>query len=274
MPASLVVILAALALTATGCGSEQETSDAPADDAALPAKPEGPPPKLDVAAPPPAWVETESDAVWLAYSTYCWKTVCADYVDLRCGAANIPTIRVKPGEKVRFHLGFSPRSLGLTLYGPQSESTDVGPATAPLRAERTVEWQVHRDGAVALGATARKGGDARYAACFRFPNGAGGGGLAAPKPFLSIADALRVDKGATVSVQGSLLVETGKARLCSAFAESFPPQCAGPSLEVRGLDPTVVKTLNSEGDVRWSDEPVELTGTVAGGVLNVRDPKP
>src|SRR5262245_59379029 len=50
-------------------------------------------------------------------------------------------------------------------------------------------------------------------------------------------------------VTGNLLVQGDEVRLCSALAESFPPQCGNPSLVVEGLDLETVADLTTEGDV-------------------------
>jgi hypothetical protein len=73
------------------------------------------------------------------------------------------------------------------------------------------------------------------------------------------------------AVTGNLLVQDGDVRLCSALAESFPPQCGGPSLLVEGLDLDTVADLISEGDVSWTDNPIVLEGTVDGDTLSVSE---
>lgn len=84
-----------------------------------------------------------------------------------------------------------------------------------------------------------------------------------------IADVSGSDEPQLVS--GNLLVQGGEARLCSALAESFPPQCGGPSLLVDGLDLDSVADLTTEGGVSWSDRPIVLEGIVDGDTLTVSD---
>ncbi|HXV58007.1 MAG TPA: hypothetical protein VD704_09075, partial [Gaiellaceae bacterium] len=60
-----------------------------------------------------------------------------------------------------------------------------------------------------------------------------------------------------------------ETRLCAALAESFPPQCGGPSLVVAGLEPEAVAGIVAEGGVMWTDRPIELEGTVQDGRLEV-----
>jgi hypothetical protein len=75
--------------------------------------------------------------------------------------------------------------------------------------------------------------------------------------------------GGTQLVRGSLLARDGEVRICSALMESFPPQCAEPSLLVEGLDlGTVTGTTTAEG-VTWSEREVQLHGEVDGDVLRL-----
>ncbi len=72
-------------------------------------------------------------------------------------------------------------------------------------------------------------------------------------------------------VAGNLLAQGDAVRLCSALAESFPPQCGGASLHVVGLELDEVDGLITEGDVSWTDRPIELLGVVDGDTLTVSD---
>lgn len=81
-------------------------------------------------------------------------------------------------------------------------------------------------------------------------------------PPLQIIDALAAGSTEPVLVTGALFVDAGAGVwLCSALAESFPPQCGGERLEVVGLDPATVPGLEEANGVRWA-EGVELTGTL------------
>ncbi len=81
-------------------------------------------------------------------------------------------------------------------------------------------------------------------------------------PAISIDDALAADSDEPLLVAGNLLAQDDEIRLCSALAESFPPQCGGASLHVAGLDLAEVDGLITEGDVSWTDRPIELLGVV------------
>ena len=88
-------------------------------------------------------------------------------------------------------------------------------------------------------------------------------------PGLSIGEALTSNLTGPLLINGLLHVQNGQVRLCESLAESFPPQCAGRFLVVEGLDLTTMDGLTSEGSVTWSDQPVQVLGTVEGEVLTV-----
>jgi hypothetical protein len=85
----------------------------------------------------------------------------------------------------------------------------------------------------------------------------------ANEPGMSVSQAL--GHGPTddlISVAGALFVNAdGTVLLCEAIAESFPPQCGGQRLEVRGLDLSTIDRLQREGEVQWA-ESVVLFGSV------------
>jgi hypothetical protein len=90
-------------------------------------------------------------------------------------------------------------------------------------------------------------------------------------PGISIDEALASDSDEMLLVNGNLLAQGGDVRLCSALAESFPPQCGGPSLIVDGLKLEEVDGLFTEGEVAWTDRPIQLLGIVADGTLTVSE---
>ena len=150
-PLALVAAVAALA----ACGGE----------APVPAPPAGAAPSAPKSGEPPsAWVETSSGSHWLGHSSYCWlgggSSLCADFTAPECGAKDTPDVAVADGELVRFHLGFDPKELSLTV------GTGRGQAER-LEAGRVVEWRAHGRGELLLFATAARGGDASYVACLR-----------------------------------------------------------------------------------------------------------
>jgi hypothetical protein len=90
-------------------------------------------------------------------------------------------------------------------------------------------------------------------------------------PGISIDDALASDSDEPLLVNGNLLAQGDDVRLCSALAESFPPQCGGASLVVQGLKLVEVDGLVTEGDVSWTDRPIQLLGVVSDGTLAVSE---
>ncbi|HEY7561512.1 MAG TPA: hypothetical protein VH650_04990 [Gaiellaceae bacterium] len=88
---------------------------------------------------------------------------------------------------------------------------------------------------------------------------------------ISIDEALASDSSEPMLVSGNLLTVGEDVKLCYALAESFPPQCGGASLAVDGLDLATVDGLVTEGDVSWTDRPIELRGVVSNGTLTVSE---
>lgn len=88
-------------------------------------------------------------------------------------------------------------------------------------------------------------------------------------PGISIEEARASDLEGPLLVNGNLLADGDEVRFCSALAESFPPQCAGPSLQVEGVKLEEIDGLVREGRVAWTDRPIQLLGTVEDGVLSV-----
>jgi hypothetical protein len=100
-------------------------------------------------------------------------------------------------------------------------------------------------------------------------DGSGGGGGSTDGP-LSVEEALSSDPLESAVVEGILFAEGGTARLCGAIAESYPPQCPGAAVEVRGLDLSTVPDLQTAQGVSWRDGLIRLTGALEDGVLTVR----
>lgn len=81
-------------------------------------------------------------------------------------------------------------------------------------------------------------------------------------PGISIEEAIGNGGGEPLLVNGALVVDPdGRVLLCDALAESFPPQCGGARLEVRGLDVDSLPDLQEGNGVRWAEQ-VQLLGTV------------
>lgn len=89
-------------------------------------------------------------------------------------------------------------------------------------------------------------------------------------PGISVSEALAGDQIGPILVNGFVLIRDGEARLCEALAESFPPQCGGPSLTLDGFEPDSVM-LSEEQGVRWTDDVVQIVGVRNGDVLEITD---
>ena len=90
----------------------------------------------------------------------------------------------------------------------------------------------------------------------------------APGGGLTVREARASTLHEPLLVRGSLVARGDEVRLCSALAESYPPQCGEPSLVVRGLDLDGVPRLqrSDDGRVRWAER-ASVLGHVEGGVL-------
>ena len=117
------------------------------------AAPPGAPPKPAgvPGAPPPAWIEAGTAEKWLAYSTYCWKVACVDYISPEM-RKDLPVLKIRRGQPVTVHLGFVPSEL----------SVSQGDRTRRLVPRRTATWRPVA-GVASIFAVRKAGGDASYA---------------------------------------------------------------------------------------------------------------
>jgi hypothetical protein len=117
-----VVIVALFALA--GCGASARTpkpttGSAPGLRDSQDRRPTSAPPRSPASsAPPPAWVQYSGGSRWLAFDSYCWSAhrhgACADMIGPQM-RRDIPTVFLRPGELVRFHLAFIAKSIDLRL---------------------------------------------------------------------------------------------------------------------------------------------------------------
>jgi len=101
--------------------------------------PPGAPPKpATPSGPPPAWVESGTRSTWLAYSGYCWRTTCADYLP-PASRPDLPALVATRGTRVAIHLAFRPSSASVTVLG-------ATPLTTKLAVDRVLTWRPTRGG--------------------------------------------------------------------------------------------------------------------------------
>ncbi len=97
---------------------------------------------------------------------------------------------------------------------------------------------------------------------------------------LSIDQALAVNSGRDVKVQGFLIATENEVRLASALLESYPPQAGGAAMPVEDLDLSALAGLSTTADnpelaqTSWSDYPVILEGIMENGALKVKKTPP
>jgi hypothetical protein len=87
---------------------------------------------------------------------------------------------------------------------------------------------------------------------------------------------MRVEEAVTRGARGELRLSgflvgraEGELRLCAEVLQSYPPQCGGSSVVVRGLRRADVLNLRADQGGLWSDGEVELAGSLENGVLTV-----
>lgn len=87
---------------------------------------------------------------------------------------------------------------------------------------------------------------------------------------LTIDEALAAQSDEPLTVRGFLFVQGGRVRLCDGFAESYPPQCVQPWIDVIGYKLLEQRQLyKMHAGVSWTEKPVELLGTIQNGSLTV-----
>lgn len=90
--------------------------------------------------------------------------MCADYTAASCADERIPEVAVRDGERVRFHLGFEPRTITLQVGG-------TSPSEHRLKPMRITEWKAAGEtGPATLYSRSEAdtaGGDASYVACLQ-----------------------------------------------------------------------------------------------------------
>jgi len=97
------------------------------------------------------------------------------------------------------------------------------------------------------------------------PDSSGAGGtMLANGPGLSIAEARATSAQPPLLVNGYVVANASGTRFCEALLESFPPQCGGDSFVLEGLDLDNHPEYQREGEVTWSENQVQLLGTLDG----------
>ena len=101
---------------------------------------------------------------------------------------------------------------------------------------------------------------------------AGCGGDAAsddgPSAPLTVPQALQTRPTQVIEVRGIVIATAdGSARLCEGLAGSYPPQCAGKSVAVEGLDPQILERSDTAEGVTWGT--ATLRGRLHGDVFKL-----
>ena len=86
---------------------------------------------------------------------------------------------------------------------------------------------------------------------------------------LTITEALAYDGTEVIAVGGFSVTTADGTLFCEALAESFPPQCGGPSLSIQNPETLSSFVLLEEGGTQWSPEPIVLLGHILGTEFTV-----
>lgn len=87
---------------------------------------------------------------------------------------------------------------------------------------------------------------------------------------VTIAEALEMPAGTTVTVRGYVLETGGTTVLAEMLAESYPPQPGGAQLVLEGLDVADIDGTETAGDTTWTDDQHSVTGVLQEATLRVR----
>lgn len=90
----------------------------------------------------------------------------------------------------------------------------------------------------------------------------------APDGAIQVGDLFNGDGAREVVVSGAVVWGQDGARLCEVLMESFPPQCGGDSVVIANPEKLDV-TLETNGDVRWTQGHVDIAGLFDGTELVV-----
>ncbi len=91
-----------------------------------------------------------------------------------------------------------------------------------------------------------------------------------PPPGLPIVAVVDSDIDGGFVISGFYFDDGSGVRLCDTLAESFPPQCGGPSIPFDNAAGADVGVLSIEAGVTWSDQPILVEGEVVDGVFVAR----
>ena len=88
-----------------------------------------------------------------------------------------------------------------------------------------------------------------------------------PPPGVPVATVASTPIDGGFVISGFYFDDGTGVRLCDALAESFPPQCGGPSIPFDNTAGADLGVLSIEQGVTWSDQPILVEGEVVDGVF-------
>ncbi len=88
-------------------------------------------------------------------------------------------------------------------------------------------------------------------------------------PGISVADAIDSKLDSPLLVNGYLFTRDGDVWLCTSLPREEYPTCGEPSIRVSGLDPSTADSIEFLEGIGWTNNPLQLLGSVEGGVLTL-----
>ena len=88
-----------------------------------------------------------------------------------------------------------------------------------------------------------------------------------PSPGVPVGTVVATQIDGGFAIEGFYFADEAGERICEALAESFPPQCGGPSIAFDNTAGADLGVLSVEQGVTWSDQPILVTGQVVDGVF-------
>lgn len=103
------------------------------------------------------------------------------------------------------------------------------------------------------------------------PGGAAGGAAGGTAlRAVPLEEALTTEPEGARLITGLLIDDGSGWRLCTAVAESYPPQCAGDAVTVEGVEP-VDHNLEQASGVQWQED-ATVFGELRGDTITVQGP--
>jgi hypothetical protein len=86
-------------------------------------------------------------------------------------------------------------------------------------------------------------------------------------PGVSVAEAIGSSFDGPLLVNGFLFTKGEVVWLCTSLPREEYPTCGEPSVKVSGLDPATAESVEFLEGIGWTNEPLQVLGSLSDGVL-------